>query len=220
MSWQLNPKRWRRFAAIVAILVVAAVVALPWLMRGIGHWLVLEEPLRPAAAIFVHAGAIPFRELEAANLYRQGVAPEIWLAPVKPSNETQALRELGIVMPAGAELRVMILEHSGVPSDAIRILDGNVFNTRDEIRSAEAEARRRGADTIVLISSKAHTRRLRWLWDRLAAGSPVSAIVRPATRDPFHPGEWWRNTDDGQQVVHELAALVDTLFDTGLRPAR
>ena len=46
---------------------------------GVGRWLVVEDPLAKARAIVVLSGAMPSRALEAAKLYREGYAPEVWL---------------------------------------------------------------------------------------------------------------------------------------------
>ena len=68
-----------------ALLVVVAVL-LPWGASGIGQWLMVADPLEPAKAIVVLSGRVPFRAMEAASIYRQGLAPEVWLtsAVVRP----------------------------------------------------------------------------------------------------------------------------------------
>ena len=45
----------------------------------LGRWLIAEDPLQNAAAIAVLSGRMPSRALEAAKVYKQGYAPQVWL---------------------------------------------------------------------------------------------------------------------------------------------
>jgi hypothetical protein len=63
----------------VAALLVVIAVLLPWGASAIGQWLMVADPLEPAKAIVVLSGRVPFRALEAASIYREGLAPEVWL---------------------------------------------------------------------------------------------------------------------------------------------
>jgi hypothetical protein len=65
--------RKRRALTVIAILVSAALVtgfgSVPF-MKGFAAFLIVEDALQPAAAIVALAGQTPFREMEAAKLYR------------------------------------------------------------------------------------------------------------------------------------------------------
>ena len=64
---------------------------------GAGKWLVREDPLEQAAAIAVLSGNIPTRALEAARLYHDGYAKEIWLTHTR--THAGGLKVLGIHYP-------------------------------------------------------------------------------------------------------------------------
>src|SRR5207244_1097620 len=108
----------------LALLPVLAAVALAAGALGVGSWLVVADPLEPAAAIVVLGGHAPFRAMEAAALYRQHWAPAVWLTrPVQPS-EAAAFRALGME-PGGEEaINREVLARLGVPPRAIRVLSG------------------------------------------------------------------------------------------------
>ena len=76
------------------------------ILCGVGKWLVREDPLQPATAIVVLSGNIPTRALEAAALYHEGYAKEIWLT--HPDVHADALKELGITYPSGS-----LVQHTG-----------------------------------------------------------------------------------------------------------
>jgi hypothetical protein len=69
--------------------------------------------------------------LEAAWLYRDGYAKEIWLT--HPGVPADSLKELGIQYPSEDDLNVRVLRREGVPTKAIHVLDTSIVNTADEL---------------------------------------------------------------------------------------
>src|SRR5712691_7015031 len=117
----------RRVLSIVAIggLILAVVI-----FFGVGRWLVVEDPLVKAQAIMVLSGAMPLRAVEAAKLYREGYAPEIWLTHSTEPGET--LEKMGIPFFGEDQYNKLVLIHEGVPPEAIHVLDPPIVNTVDE----------------------------------------------------------------------------------------
>lgn len=131
-------------------LVFAAVI-----FFGLGRWLVVEDPLMKARAIVVLSGAMPVRAIEAANLYREGYAPEIWLTHSTEPAET--LQEMGIPFAGEDHYNRLVLIHEGVPADAIHVLEPPIVNTADEIKVVAA-ALSRGKGVAVLWSRRRYIR--------------------------------------------------------------
>lgn len=210
---------WRRLAFLAGVALFLISQLAPLALGAVGHWLIVEDELTRADVIFVHAGHLPFRSIEAADIYGDDFADEVWLAPISPTRESEALFDLGIERPPGHYWRSLVLSRRGVPRDAIRILSAEVLNTRDEVQSVADELARRGLSSAILVTSKQHSRRVRMLWDRVAPEG-LTAIVRPSASDPFDPDAWWTNTEDGQATLHELAGITAVWLDIGLRPER
>jgi uncharacterized SAM-binding protein YcdF (DUF218 family) len=210
--------RTRRVLGVVCVggLILAVVI-----FFGIGQWLVVEDPLVKSRAIVVLSGAMPVRAIEAAKLYRQGYAPEIWLTHSSEPGET--LEEMNIPFSGEDYYNKLVLIHEGVPPEAIRILEPPIVNTADEIKAAAAALVRGNAreinETVILVTTKAHTRRVHLLWRRLAPGQR-RAIVRAATGDPFDPRHWWRTTSDALDVVREVLGLLNAWAGLPLHPAK
>lgn len=160
---------------------------------------------------------MPVRAIEAAKLYREGYAPEIWLT--HSSEPQQTLEAMGIPFTGEDYHNAQILLHEGVPESAIRVLDPPIVNTPDEISVIGAELARTKARSVILVTTKPHTRRVRLLWRRLAA-SQGQAIVRAASEDSFDPAHWWRNTSDALDVVREVLGLLNAWAGLPLRPAK
>jgi uncharacterized SAM-binding protein YcdF (DUF218 family) len=196
-------RRWILLAGVACLLIALALSA----FFGVGRWLVVEDPLAKARAIAVLSGGMPVRAIEAAKLYRQGYAPAVWLTHSPEPGES--LKAMGIPFEGGEELySTRVLIHEGVPATAIHVLEPPIVNTADEVRVISAALDREKDRSVIVVTSKPHTRRTRLLWHKLAPGE-CRAIVRAASDDPFDPRHWWRNTRDALDVVREVLGLMN-----------
>lgn len=171
-----------------------------------GAWLVREDGPQHAQAIVVLSGGLPVRALAAAKLYGAGEAREVWLtAPAEPR---AAMEELKLPYAGEEEYSRMVLISKGVPPAAIRILKNKIGNTEDELRDVAAEINTAPGVPVIVVTSKAHTRRVRALWNRV--GDPRGKlVVRAAADDSFDPEHWWRTTNDALIVVREYLGLLN-----------
>jgi uncharacterized SAM-binding protein YcdF (DUF218 family) len=112
-------------AYIAATLMFVAVVS-AFLLRSLGGLLVIADPLQPAQAVVVFGGHLPFRAMEAASLYREGWATEVWLTSGALHAEDEALTRMGIDRTPEHIYSREVLQHLGVPAKAIRILPERV----------------------------------------------------------------------------------------------
>src|SRR5271155_73575 len=111
-------RRWtlRGIAALaLAILAVAAAV-----FFGLGRWLVVQDPLEKAQAIVVLSGRMPMRAVEAARIYGAGFATQGWLT--RPEQPAAELQSMGLSYAGEEVYNARVLEHEGVPVNAIRVL--------------------------------------------------------------------------------------------------
>jgi uncharacterized SAM-binding protein YcdF (DUF218 family) len=208
-------KRRRTFRFFLAVCCGIILLGLVFFFC-VGRWLVVEDPLVKTHAIAVLSGRMPLRAIEAAKLYHEGYAPEIWLT--RPKEPAATLEEMGIPFSGEDYYNARILIHEGVPQEAIRILEPPIVNTADEIRVI-ASALEQGKDrSVILVTTKAHTRRVGVLWRRLASNRG-HAIVRAASDDPFDPRHWWRSTSDALDVVREVLGLMNAWAGLPLHPA-
>jgi uncharacterized SAM-binding protein YcdF (DUF218 family) len=178
------------------------------MLSGIAHWLVVADPLRPAAPIVVLGGGVPFRAMEAAALDQQGWAPQVWVIRGEAPAAEAALARLGIQVIGEETYNRQVLEQIGVPSAAIHILPEGVQSTVAEVQLIARELRRIGGDRAILVTSKPHTRRVRATWRALVGDAPQAA-VRYTTEEPYHPTRWWRQASDALAVSREVFGLLN-----------
>ena len=183
--------------------------------RNVGRWLVREDRLANADAIVVLSGGMPYRAEGAADIFRQGYAPNVWLT--RPESPSPTLAAMHIHFVGEEEYSREILIHEGVPSAAIHILPAQIVDTEQEIDEISHEMRADHASRVIIVTSPEHTRRVHALWVRLAAANQ-KVIVRGAAEDPFDRNHWWRNTRDAYAVVRELLGLANTWAGLPVRP--
>jgi uncharacterized SAM-binding protein YcdF (DUF218 family) len=201
-------RRWPRVVVALLAFGLLVVVALPSGLNALGRWLMVADPVDKAAVIVVLVGYMPFRAMEAAALYRQGWAPEVWVTQENRASRDAALDRLGIRPPHDHEYSRDVLVRLGVPASAIKILDPPILNTMQEVDLLARELRTAGGSRAILVTSKAHTRRVRATWLARVGSSPA-AIVRYAAEDHYDPERWWRRTGDVLAVSREVFAMVN-----------
>ncbi|MGC2182867.1 MAG: YdcF family protein, partial [Terriglobales bacterium] len=133
-----------RLGVLIALVVIVGL----YLFRGAGRWLDREDPLSHADIIFVLGGGMPQRAVEAAKVYAQGYAPEVWCS--RPDSPADDLSKLGIHYVGEEDYNRQILMHQGVPESAIHVLPEPVVNTEEELQEVGREMRQQGKKTIIL----------------------------------------------------------------------
>jgi uncharacterized SAM-binding protein YcdF (DUF218 family) len=216
---QARSAPWIRRALVLLVVLAGVAVLLPVGARGVGHWLVVADQLQPERAIVVLSGRVPFRAMEAASIYRDGWAPEVWLTTEARTPEELALGRLGVRVIRGETYNREVLERLGVPTRAIRVLDASVWNTTDEVQLVARELAARGAGGVILVTSKTHSRRVRATWSAIV-GSSTRATVRYASEEPFDNGQWWRHTRDALDVSREVFGLMNVWAGFPVQPDR
>jgi uncharacterized SAM-binding protein YcdF (DUF218 family) len=183
----------------------------------IGQWLVVQDPLVHADAIVILSGQLPDRAIEAARLYHAGYAEQVWVSqPISPAEELKTMK----IFYLGEDFyNEKVLLAKRVPADAIRILERPSANTEEEVREIDQMLRRNNSHNVIIVTSKAHTRRVRTIWNKLV-GSDPHAIVRFANDDPYDGAHWWRHTHDALDIVRESLGLLNAWAGFPLRPSQ
>ena len=206
-------RRWLIPGGICIALGLVAVA----LFFTIGSWLVVEDPLVRSDVIVILSGRLPERAVEAARIFQAGYAEQIWISPpVSPVDDLKAMK----IAYLGEDFyneKVLIVK--GVPADTIRILERPDINTEAEVRQIAQDLRDLNLHSVIIVTSKAHTRRVRTIWRKLVGSDPRMA-VRYAEDDSYDGAHWWRHTQDGLDVVRETLGLLNAWAGFPLRPSQ
>src|SRR5713226_4855 len=139
-------ERSARSLYVRRFLLATGIAALALLLAGIygffhaGLWLVREDPLEKSQAIVVLSGGLPDRASGAA------------------------MEDLHLPYAGEEQYNRMVLIAQGVPPAQIRLLTPRILNTADELRAVAAALDQQPGATAIVVTAKAHTRRVRALW--------------------------------------------------------
>jgi len=194
-------KRWRRILLGLLVFIVAwEVVA--WVAA---RALVVDADLSSADAIVVLSGSSAYveRTRKAAELYREGRAPLVWLTDDHTRGGWSSALQRN---PYFVERATEELIKSGVPAERIRIVPGVASSTRDESLIVRGYASAQGVRSVLVVTSAYHSRRaLRSLRQSFAGtGTTIGLHAVPASSNAF----WWLHPEGWRSVAGEYVKLI------------
>jgi uncharacterized SAM-binding protein YcdF (DUF218 family) len=187
---------------------VAVILAIGVLLiKDIGRWLIISDPLEKADAIVVLGGNLPFRSIEAARLFQQGWAPSVWITAPESAAELEAIKNLGLADAPFDQLSMRVLEKFGVPASSIKVLSPRVHDTVEEIRLITGALTETRGKRVIIVTSPTHTRRVQAIW-RIFARPGQQALIHYTDREHFDADRWWATERDRSRVFHEIGGLA------------
>jgi uncharacterized SAM-binding protein YcdF (DUF218 family) len=187
---------------------------LAYAFANLGRFLTKEDPIEPADAIAVLAGTRMDRALEAADLYRRGLAPRIVLTQQTPERSFGVLAERGITIPNDAAVTRDVLQKLGVPATAIIVPPEIHDNTAQEAQTLHRLATTNKWHLLIVVTSKYHVRRAGFAMRRELAGTPIQVAMHGTSYEAANPDRWWTSRGDWRWVLEEGGKLV--AYELGL----
>jgi uncharacterized SAM-binding protein YcdF (DUF218 family) len=189
------PLGGRRFIGrrVVAILLLVVFVAGVWLeraplLRGAAELWIVSDPITPADAVAVLGGDLETRPFVAAELYKKGLVPKVLVSQVIEGRAST----MGLI-PGHSQLNRTVLLKLGVPDTAIEMFGQANGSTRDEAVALRVWADRNGISRIIIPTEIFSARRVRWIFDREFAGSPVAVEIAASEPPNYSHSEWWKS---------------------------
>ena len=205
---RIRPRRaLRRLAISAAVLSVFAAVfyvSRATILGALGREMVSTDRLEKADVMLVLAGGTPERELAAADLYREGIAPQILLTREPEGTARTAVRARGVPLPDAIEARMQIMQALGVPRTALLPLPGVVESTFGEAEEVRLWLTRHPAKSLLIVTSPFHTARARFIFDRRLKDTGVQVRMSAASIQPFDPALWWTSRTNLRDGLFEL----------------
>ena len=145
--------RWRWFGLgliIGPILVVVVMIGtIPLWLPALGRGLVVTPCEGQGDAIVVLGGGGPERVMHGIQLYRQDIAPKLWITGDQPVSDMLGFAEGKL----GRDLAV----REGVPASDIGLL--NTSSTWEDGQQIAAAVKKKGLRRIVIVTNWSHSRR-------------------------------------------------------------
>lgn len=176
-----------RWLIVFPLLGLLLYLGYPFLLRGMGHYLVTEDRLRKADAIVVLAGdGGVARTLEAVRLYQDGYAPRIILTHQRLPKGYDALARLGFTVPEERTIQWMVLKAMRVPATVVLQVSERADSTASEMGYLVRFLKEHRIDTVILVTDRSHSTRASKILASVSGGR-ISIISRPTRYDTFNP---------------------------------
>ncbi|EFK08356.1 conserved hypothetical protein [delta proteobacterium NaphS2] len=171
----------------------------------------LDEKPEPSDAVVVLYTGVEYypRLMEAASLYVKG---SVGKAVINGNRKNDALRWIETQgfkrCCPWYEDKFRILGVLGVPrEDIVHIGAEDAYDTVSEAQIVGDALIRKGYRTIILTTSKFHTRRAAFIWKNMYKDR-LSVQIVPARTDPYDPAGWWKHGRQIRWVLAEYGAWV------------
>jgi len=193
---------------LVILLFIVALCAVVYfarhpIMRFLAESWVVDEPAAHADAIVV-LGDDNFyadRATHGAELWRQGVAPVI------VASGRRLRPDAGI-----SELMEHDLVERGVPKDKIVRFTHDADSTSEEARAVGKLAQERHWKSLVIVTSNYHTRRTRYIYEKLMP-TGITVTVASAHDGDFDPERWWEKRKSIKLFTREIAGMGEAMWE-------
>ena len=173
---------------------------LPPLLTLAARGLIRTDALQPGDVVVALSGDPRcWREREAAELYRRGLARKIIVGGVSYA--------WGIQTGAAARRYLLSL---GVPEADVLVVN-DAWNTRVEAAGIVALMKGQGWRSAIIVTDPFHSRRAMHTIERAAPELKFYSALIPPERAMWHPERWWTRRSDGWLTVREFIAWGNTL---------
>lgn len=195
-----------RRSVLSLLLLALGVSPLLWhyrvvLLTGIARtWEVNDTP-EPADAIIVLGGGLNTRPFFAVKLYNQQLAPKILIAETHPTPAD----DLGVVSRE-TEGSFAVLSKLGVPSENIVKFGKDVTSTYEEACALRDWLREHNLHRVIIPTDFTHTRRVKWLMNRvLPANTKIAIVASPSLY--YDETNWWQREEGVISLQNEVLKI-------------
>lgn len=200
-----NKKKLSRRVKVLSFFLLLFLVWI-FLAPFLAESLIVEKPLEKADAILVLGGSHTYLERtnKAAELYKKGVAPKIFLTD---DGEQSGWSQTEQRNPWFVELARKSLIANGVAPENIEILQPQVSGTIYEARLLAEKAKQTNLKSVLIVTSAYHTRRALATFERTFTENNLSTTIgisaaAPGIQTPA-PRFWWLSGFGWQIVAGE-----------------
>lgn len=192
-------------AMILAFLLIST--ARSWL-PAVGHWFFVQTKIANADVIVVLAGGGPERLCHGIELYKRGLATELWYTGDKPVETRSDFVD--------SELALNFALRQGIPRDKIKLLPST--STFEDGKVIVALVKEKKIKSIIMATSWYHTRRAMNVIRHYLADPSVAVYISSSTNLPYTPDNWWQDEDGLVNVVNEIIKTALYWRRYGLAP--
>ena len=206
---KMTPQRIFKWLLLLVFLayILLNLFRIPLLTR-MGQYLIVEHPLKQADLAVCLMGEPVERGLAVADVYRQKLAPNIFVAREPLPDGYDLLRERRIHYPETRDQMIMMLKGLGVPTEAVLTHERVATSTLDEAMIVRDLVLERGYDSLIIVTSPPHTRRAWLTFKRVLGKNDIEIMLKPSPYSHFRSQDWWKTRRYIKEVIVEYQKLL------------
>jgi len=180
-------KWWKRCVYTGTFFIILFLLFGKPIMKGLGNFLIDEDSIEKADAIFVLGGNNYDRSLKALDLHRKSIAPLIYTMGENVSND---LAIMGAEIPDALLAQEFLLDLGLTINQVIPIIKGT--STAEESDAILTECLSKKYSTIVIVSDKFHLRRVGNVFKEKFKNKGVTVLLAGASNSTYDEHKWWQ----------------------------
>jgi hypothetical protein len=201
--------RWVKWVAVITLVLIVVMALRYPILRGLGHALIYEDDLRKADVMFVLSGSPYDRGSEAARLFHQGWIGNkiVCTGAIIPHD----LKVLGLQYPESELIRFRLMDLK-VPDSLVEVFPVGT-STIEESEAILKYCLEEHIQSIMVVSSKFHTRRIKHVFKRKFRKAGIELTIRGAPSSQYAEATWWKSEGGLLSVNNEYVKMIWYLFN-------
>ncbi len=196
-------QRWVKWLLSIFVVIVLLYAFRHQLLRAVGDFLIVEDPVEHADVICVLGGAAVDRGEEAARLYKRGVSDRIICTGESVPGDLEAM---GLPFTESDCCARVVVEH-GVPAEKVEAFRIGTSTLGEAIALVD-RAKHDGVDTVMVVSNSFHLRRIAYVFKRRFADAHITLLLHGAPSRSFNTDSWWAKEEGLMMVNNEYVKLL------------
>ena len=198
--------KWIIFILVVGYMVISY-YRVP-LLTALGNYLVLEHPLKEADLIVCTPGSPLEQSLMAAELYKRGLAPRIFIPEETPPDGLEILKAQGGRYPEASGLFITTLKSLNVPESAFIVGKLAVDSVREEAKEVREVVMEKEYRSMIIVTSPSRARLAYLIFEKVFAGDNLEIMIAPSQYSDFKANSWWERGKYVDEVVFESQKVL------------
>jgi uncharacterized SAM-binding protein YcdF (DUF218 family) len=178
------------------------------ILARVGSYLVVEHPLQKADLIVCLTGGPVERGLAAAETYKKGLGPRIFIGRTGLPDGYEILKQRGLHYPESRDLVKTMLQGLGVPASDCLTSDRCVGSTYEEAQEVMDLTQKSGYRSLIIVTSPTHTRRAWLTFKKVFEKNEVKIMMLPSRYSGFRSDDWWKTRKYVKEVAIEYQKLA------------
>jgi len=184
---------------------VIALVLFYIVLVGLGKYLIVSDPLKPASTLVVLSGDSGGRMVETASLYNKQFAEVVILT------ETGSPSDNGEIETPSTQAKRLDALHEGIPEESILITPSQSTSTQDEAKAVLSLMQAKNMTSCIVVTDSFHSRRTRAIFTDYFRGSGITVMVHPVSNDGYHASTWFLSLQGWKTTVSEYIKYIGFL---------